>query len=203
MSAYQRILHGRRTIATLVAVATLSAGTTRCDDAEIEAGYKPPFVPIMVSINERGELSVSFDDSIVTPIGTFSLTVTPRTSVDEGDGLLEILHYRDGEPVMSLFQIEEFAKGEAELTVSGGTDVEKSGDRERITIEVPPGAQEFTLEVDDEEAVAAPSTTSVTEWSEPAPTTTPPESSTAPPESSENPTSSPSDVPASFPPATG
>lgn len=203
MTAHRRILHRRRTIATLAAIATLSAGTTGCRHVEVEGSYKPPFVPIVLSVNERGELSVSYDGTFVTPIGTFALTVTPRVSVDEGDGLLEVLHYRDGEAVVSFFQIEEFAKGEAELTVSGGTDVEKSGDRERTTIEIPPGAQEFTLEVEDADAVAAPSTTSVTEWSEPAPTTTPPDSSTSSTEPSESPASSPSEVPASFPPATG
>jgi hypothetical protein len=160
------------TLATLVAVAT---GATSCPEYSGEVSYKPPFVPISVSINEKGELSVRFDASVVTPIGTFSLNVTPRYALDDDDGLLEILHNRFGEPVRSLFVVDQFGKGEAEMTVSGGEDVQKSGDQKKTTIEVEPGAQEFTIEVDDGDEVATPETTSVTTWSEPAPTTSSPD----------------------------
>jgi hypothetical protein len=163
----------RRAVPALTAIATALASTsTSC-----EASYKPPFIPIVVSINERGELSASFDAAIVTPIGTFSLHATPPGApTSKDDGLLELVHQRVGEAVKSIFLVRGFGKGTAEIAVTGGSDVRKSGDRKKTRIEIPPGAQQFTLDVDDHDAVQSPSTTSVTTWSEqppaPQPTTT-------------------------------
>lgn len=188
-----------RLVAVLVATATLSA----CLPGEVEGSYKPPFVPISVSINDEGELSVKYENSIVTPIGTFSLNITPPVELNKDDGLLEFLHERVGEPVKSLFVVHDFGKGKAEMVVNGGTDVRTSGDQRKTTIEVPPGAQEFTVEVDDEAEVAEPSTTSVTIWSEPPPTTTTPSDSVSPSTTESRPSSEtstpPESVPASLP----
>lgn len=179
MFSRQKVIHGISAVTTLAALAT---GATSCPVSG-EASYKPPFVPISVSVNEKGELSVSFDGSVVTPIGTFSLNVTPHVPMDDDDGLLEIRHDREGEAVRSLFVVDQLGKGDTGLTVSGGEDVRTSGDQRRTTIEVEPGAQDFTIEADDGDAVATPETTSVTTWSEPAATTEPPSSEPEPSES--------------------
>jgi hypothetical protein len=186
-----------RALAVLAATVALSA----CEPG-VEGSYKPPFVPISVSVNEKGELSVRYEGSIVTPIGTFSLNITPPVDLHEDDTLLEFLHDRVGEPVKSLFVVHDLGKSEAEMVVNDGTDVNTSGDQSKTTIEVPPGAQEFTVEVDDEAEVAEPSTTSVTSWSEPPPTTTTPSDSVSPtPSTTDSSDSStpPDSIPATLP----
>jgi hypothetical protein len=194
---HRRTSHRMRPLALLIGLVALLAAASGCKDATVGGSYKPPFVPIAVSVNDRGELSISFVASIVTPLGTFSLDVTPHlTDVTEDDGVLEIIHFRHGEKVKSLFKVENFAKGETEITVADGSGVRTSGDRKTTTtIEVPRGAQEFTLEAEDAEKVAEPTTTSTSSWSEPPPTTTSPmagtTSSSEPPSSTESPASSP------------
>jgi hypothetical protein len=159
-----------RALPALTATATLLASTS----ASCEGSYKPPFLPIAVSINDQGELSASFDTAIVTPIGTFALNVKPPLPKNKADGLLEILHQRHKKPVGSFFLVHGFNKGKTEIAVTGGSGVHKSGNRKKTTIEVPPGAQKFTLDVENHDAVQPPSTKNATTWTEPTPTTTQP-----------------------------
>lgn len=46
-------------------------------DSRVETGikgeYKPPFVPVQISVSTNGSLSLDLTQSIVTPIGTFSI----------------------------------------------------------------------------------------------------------------------------------
>lgn len=185
LSGRPRFFHMGRGITTFVAATALLAAVSGC-----AVTFKPKFVPIVVSVNERGDLSVRYDGQFVTPIGTFTLDISPGYGLDEGDVLLEVLHDRDGVHVKSLFLVHEIGVRNVGMTVSGGSGVRETVDEDKTTIEIPPGAQEFTLEVDDEEAVEVPETTSVTEWVEPPPTTTQPE----PTSTSESTTTESSDV---------
>ena len=44
--------------------------------AVVNVGYQPPLVPVRISIDSNGELQVSWEGSIQTPIGTFSAGVS-------------------------------------------------------------------------------------------------------------------------------
>ena len=56
---------------TLVLIA-FAASTALGQSASGGVRYKPPFLPLSVAINQNGEISVSAEASVVTPIGTFS-----------------------------------------------------------------------------------------------------------------------------------
>ena len=49
--------------------------TSQLRSEDVEAYYKPPLVPISISVNQDGKISVRFDASIVTPMGTFGIGV--------------------------------------------------------------------------------------------------------------------------------
>jgi len=53
-------------VALLVTPAGAAAQTLR-------VSYRPPFVPISVSVDQRGRISVDGELSIVTPLGEFSI----------------------------------------------------------------------------------------------------------------------------------
>jgi len=52
---------------TIVAMLVASCGP------EAEISYKPPLIPIKVSVNSSGEVSVGLSHSLETPIGTFDI----------------------------------------------------------------------------------------------------------------------------------
>jgi hypothetical protein len=54
-------------------------------DGSLKLSYKPPVVPVAISVNSAGEIAIEAEASVVTPIGTFALggdyTLTPREHV--------------------------------------------------------------------------------------------------------------------------
>jgi hypothetical protein len=153
--------------------------------AKCEAAFKPNFAPVLISIDDRGKLSLTYDGEFVTQIGTFYLSASPFDSLDPGDDvLIAVDHSLDGDEVESVFRLHDVGKGTADVTLAGGRGVERTGDRKKSRIQVSPGPKQFTLDVDDHDAVRHPPTQSVKTWSEPrptrpSPTTTP--TSTIPP----------------------
>lgn len=176
------IKHGyRRALFCLCAFGTLLALL----GAKCEAAFKPAFAPILMSINERGELSLTYDGEFVTHIGTFYLSASPFDSLDPGDDvLIAVGHSLDGDDVESAFRLHDLGKGTADVTLAGGQGTRKTGDRKKSRIQVPPGPQQFTVDVNDHDAVQRPPAQSVKTWSEPRPTkpspTTTPTSTTPP-----------------------
>lgn len=77
---------------SLVAACDSSPGS---NSVGAKVGYKPPFVPIELSVNSSGEVSFSAGTEIVTPIGTFSIGAD-MTTVSEGRILLIINHLGSG-----------------------------------------------------------------------------------------------------------
>jgi hypothetical protein len=170
----------RRVVTVLVTLTALAAivgsSSAGCKPPTASVGYKPPYVPIQVSANTLGELTVSFNPEIVTPIGTFSAEVSPPPVDIGSDGtLLAIRHWRQDtqETVVSLFQVRGIAESDAKLVVNGDTDVKVSREGTTTIIDVPVNATSFTIEVDKPEAVEMRDTGSTTTWSEPSPTPSP------------------------------
>lgn len=48
------------------------------DNANVEVGFKPRFVPVRVSINQRGEIGLSSSYTFQTPIGVFDISADYR-----------------------------------------------------------------------------------------------------------------------------
>lgn len=58
-------------IAFTLLVALLLVG---CDSPNIELGYQPPLIPIKISVNQNGQVSLSASHSVTTFIGTFDIS---------------------------------------------------------------------------------------------------------------------------------
>lgn len=122
-----------------------------------EGEAKPQFGPISVSIDESGVLSVGFDRSVVTPIGTFAISATIPLDLAAKSSLLEFRHQQRGAGVKSLFDLRDFAAGDANLVATGSSGVQVSGAREHQVVMIPAKAQRFLLDVDDHAKVETPS----------------------------------------------
>lgn len=55
-------------ICTLIAL-----GITGCDGGAVEGGYTPPGIPVRISVNSHGEVSLGASNSWATPYGTFDV----------------------------------------------------------------------------------------------------------------------------------
>jgi hypothetical protein len=63
-----------------------------CKSVTGNVGYQPPGIPIKISIDTNGKLTVSWSGSIQTPIGTFStgISVDPEQFFPNTDGTLTV-----------------------------------------------------------------------------------------------------------------
>jgi WD40 repeat protein len=104
-------------LAVVVAFAFFIAS---CGDSNpqttVGVSWKPPFAPVILAINSKGEISIQGNYSIVTPIGTFSLSAEVSDSLQaEANALLVIIrHKQNGHVVDSVYKIET---GQDEVTV--------------------------------------------------------------------------------------
>ena len=62
----------KRLLLIVLALATLQSASTQAQSLSV--GWKPPLVPLTLTVSSTGELSVSLDQSIQTPIGTFTVS---------------------------------------------------------------------------------------------------------------------------------
>lgn len=88
----------------------------------VEAGYRPPFVPITLTIKQNGAISFSTSQSIVTPVGTFSLqeNILTNLSLHDNETLLVIRHQVGKEIVDQVFRINS---GEELVAVINGRTI--------------------------------------------------------------------------------
>lgn len=65
---------------------------TACRGGTVSVGYQPPFIPVKVSIDSNGHLSVSWDGIFQTPLGTFSVGVAadPAQIFPNANGILTV-----------------------------------------------------------------------------------------------------------------
>jgi hypothetical protein len=87
-------------------------------DVAVKAGWSPPFVPVKLSISSEGKISLSTGQSIVTPVGTFSLEEeASRTLVPEENTIhLIIRHNHAGSKVDDVFKVGD---EEVEAVIDG------------------------------------------------------------------------------------
>jgi Elongation factor Tu domain 2 len=155
------------TLIVLSAFVALTA-TLGSSGAGRAVGCKPAYAPISAKADTDGNLLVSYDGSYVTPIGTFSATATVLgLNLSEGDILLEIRHWRvdASEKVKALFVVRGVGKNGVDLTVIGGSGIQVSKNGTTTIVDVPRGAQEFTIAVDDPEAVKPSEDSTMSTWS--------------------------------------
>jgi hypothetical protein len=116
---------GRLFAAVLTVVVSASCSSPIAVTGEV--GYKPPFLPVALTVDSRGHISVEGDASIVTPVGTFSIgaNVTNAMKSVPHATLLIIRHKRDGLIVDTVFtvrsqEIVAVVNGRVTLTVTNG-----------------------------------------------------------------------------------
>src|SRR5437588_3683617 len=106
-----------RTIFLLIIVMGIASFTSSCG-ATGSAGvsYTPPFVPVTFSIDSSGNISVHVAASIVTELGTFSVSGGASASLKADDGtlLVTIRHIQNGSLVDTVYKIQT---GQVTVTV--------------------------------------------------------------------------------------
>lgn len=67
-----------------------------CGKSKLTAGFKPELLPVKITVDSTGKVSFSWDQSIATPIGVFSLGVSTAVYEPESDNELTVLIRRNG-----------------------------------------------------------------------------------------------------------
>lgn len=78
-----------------------------CGEAVPELSYSPPALPITITLNNKGELSISPTASVVTFIGTFEVGVNiPLTQNAKESGILLIIRDYNAKPPDKVFRVK-------------------------------------------------------------------------------------------------
>src|SRR2546421_84236 len=106
-----------------------------CGGPSVNVGvtYKPPFAPIIFTIDSSGNISIQGDASIVTAIGTFSLTADVSAKLQPTDNtiLLIIRHQQNGSVVDTAYQIN--SQQEVTVVLDGKSTIRVTN--KRVTID--------------------------------------------------------------------
>src|SRR5438105_3051202 len=113
-----------------------------------EFGYTVPFLPITFTINTHGNIAIHGDASIVTPLGTFTLTAdVSQNMAPTPDGtLLIIRHKKGGALVDSVYnvkdqEIDAVVDGRVVLKVTNGRIFVDASKAKVLSIQVKSAAQ--------------------------------------------------------------
>jgi hypothetical protein len=114
-------------LAAALVVAASGAGCGTGASVTGTAGYKPPFLPLVITINSAGNISIHEDLSVATPAGTFFLeaSVSKKVTSAAGTTVLTIEHRKGIAVVYTVFriksqQIDVSLNGAVRLTVTSG-----------------------------------------------------------------------------------
>ncbi len=98
--------HTSNFIVYIVCILFLSACQPQAD---IEIGYQPPYVPVRISVNSRGEVNAEASYEWVTSIGTFDIGGGVSVNAIRGDYSSDILIVRVDNKA-AVYQLEEGAQ---------------------------------------------------------------------------------------------
>lgn len=120
-----------RALAMCVLLSMLCATLCGCDKGEVTVGYKPPFVPVEIRVDQTGKVSIGTAASISTPLGVFTLEGSaPLNDPDEPNALLVVVRRRG----VVVEQYKVTGKQELRVTIQG--NVEFTLGAKRVTIDV-------------------------------------------------------------------
>lgn len=121
-------------LAAILIVTVLASSA--CSTAE--ATYQPPFSPVILGIDSRGNISVKAEASIVTVVGKFAVGSTVFSSLqpETGTTLVVVRHVQDGVRFDSAYRLNTAVELVAEI--DGSTEIRVS-DR-RVFIDASSGA---------------------------------------------------------------
>jgi ricin-type beta-trefoil lectin protein len=86
--------------------------------------FQPAWSPVEFSLNTNGEISASYNEQFVTPLGTFTFGTGAEASLvgEDSETLLAINHYTNGEQVQTRYQLSTQAE-EIKVCVSGHAEI--------------------------------------------------------------------------------
>jgi hypothetical protein len=106
--------------------------STACWNGSATVGYRFPFVPVELSLHEDGRISVTTGASLVTPLGTLSVSGGVSTQPQAGHTLLYVTHEVNGVSQTDPFDINEV--GPVAMCLDG--HFSQKIDRQRIDLAV-------------------------------------------------------------------
>jgi hypothetical protein len=125
-------------VAVLLVMVIGSASTRASTKADGGVGYKPPILPVKLSMDSNGKISISGDKELVTPIGTFSIGATYSLPHNESGTIYVVLRNRRlGDDF--IYEVRT-GEGEFNAVVNGRTVIHVKDDR--VTIDVTDAAVE-------------------------------------------------------------
>jgi len=102
---------------------------TGCSASGVEGSYRPAFIPVKFTVNPSGDLQISGESSLVTPIGVFSVGAKYDLPSRDGGAIYVIIRDGNASPDRSTVgfdHIYEIKSGEGEFkaVVNGTTSIQ-------------------------------------------------------------------------------
>jgi len=131
---------GKRWIRLLLCLVVLLPMAACTTDPDVQVGYSPPLVPVKLSLSEAG-ISVSGDQSLVTPLGTFSIGAKYSLDPVSTDAIRVVVQDKSEGP-MGFQHVYDVTTGAGEFTavVNGKTTIQVS--ERQVLIDVTEGTIE-------------------------------------------------------------
>lgn len=127
-------MRAARVLVLVMACLGFGAG---CDKADAYVGYQPPVLPVKIKVDTKGQVSISADASVVTPVGRFFAGVSaPLTPSSDGREMLVVIHRPGG--ILDVHRI--VGAGKFQATVVGTTRFTIQDTRVDIEVDVDQGA---------------------------------------------------------------
>ncbi|MGJ6962524.1 hypothetical protein ACSDR0_11505 [Streptosporangium sp. G11] len=100
-----------------------------CSASGVEGSYRPAFIPVKFTVNPSGDLQISGESSLVTPVGVFSIGAKYDLPSRDGDAIYVIIrdgnasHDRSIAGFDHIYEIKSGA-GEFKAVVNGTTSIQ-------------------------------------------------------------------------------
>lgn len=125
-------------------------------DPTTTIGYKPPFLPVELDIDSNGQISIAGSASIVTAVGTFSLTedIAAKQQTTDTALLVIIRHKQNGSVVDSVYSIQT-QQDEVAIVTNGKTTIDVT--QHKVFIDASKGnIQSITVKDNSQDKVSNP-----------------------------------------------
>lgn len=89
------------------------------------ASYQPPFLPLSFSIDTTGAISIQGNLSLVTPLGTFSISASVSNQLaSEADKLILVIRHKDNKVIVDTAYKIQTGQDEVSVVTNGRTTID-------------------------------------------------------------------------------